>query len=225
MTGRVRHELGITAFGVNSWLGPNVGDRVIPEHAEDQEGDQDELYVVVRGRARFEVGDDTVDAPQGTLVYVPAGPNRADRLRRGGGDDGARGRRHRRQGVRGARLGALGAVPRPVRGGRLRGRDREGPRGDRGEPAVPDAALQPRLLREPRRPSRGRDRASGHGDRALGRRLATSRGRTRTSTRSATSPASASSSADQALSRPWRRAAARASICECAPNSSRIARM
>jgi hypothetical protein len=73
-TGRVRHELGITAFGVNSWLGPNVGDRVIPEHAEDQEGDQDELYVVVRGRARFEVGGDTVDAPQGTLVYVPAGP-------------------------------------------------------------------------------------------------------------------------------------------------------
>lgn len=75
-TGRIRHELGIVAFGVNSWLGPHVGDRVIPEHAEDQEGDQDELYVVVRGRARFEVGDDTFDAPQGTLVYVPAGPNR-----------------------------------------------------------------------------------------------------------------------------------------------------
>jgi hypothetical protein len=76
LTGRVRHELGITAFGVNSWLGKNVGDRVIPEHAEDQEGDQDELYVVVRGRARFEVNDDTFDAPEGTLVYVLAGPNR-----------------------------------------------------------------------------------------------------------------------------------------------------
>jgi hypothetical protein len=75
-TGRIRHELGITAFGINSWLGSNVGDRVIPEHAEDQEGDQDELYVVVRGRARFEVNDDTFDAPEGTLVYVPAGPNR-----------------------------------------------------------------------------------------------------------------------------------------------------
>ena len=66
LTGRVRQELGITAFGVNSWLGMNAGDRVIPEHAEDQEGDQDELYVVVRGRARFEVGGDTVDAPTGT---------------------------------------------------------------------------------------------------------------------------------------------------------------
>jgi mannose-6-phosphate isomerase-like protein (cupin superfamily) len=74
LTGRVRHELGITAFGVNAWLGKTVGDRVIPEHAEDQEGDQDELYVVVRGHARFEVGGDTVDAPQGALVYVPAGP-------------------------------------------------------------------------------------------------------------------------------------------------------
>ena len=76
LTGRVRHELGITAFGVNSWVGPNVGDRVIPEHAEDQEGDHDELYVVLRGRVRFEVNDDAFDAPQGTLVYVPAGPNR-----------------------------------------------------------------------------------------------------------------------------------------------------
>ncbi|HKP19298.1 MAG TPA: cupin domain-containing protein [Gaiellaceae bacterium] len=73
-TGRVRHELGITAFGVNTWVGPNVGDRVIPEHAEDQEGDPDELYVVVRGHARFEVDGKTIDAPHGTLVYVPAGP-------------------------------------------------------------------------------------------------------------------------------------------------------
>ncbi|HZO62932.1 MAG TPA: hypothetical protein VFB35_08115 [Gaiellaceae bacterium] len=76
LTGRVRHELGITAFGVNTWVGPNVGDRVIPDHAENQEGDHDELYVVMRGRARFEVNEDTFDAPPGTLVYVPAGPNR-----------------------------------------------------------------------------------------------------------------------------------------------------
>jgi hypothetical protein len=74
--GPVRQELAIRAFGVNSWLGENVDDRVIPEHAEDQEGDNDELYVVVSGRARFEVGDDTFDAPQGTLVFVPQGPNR-----------------------------------------------------------------------------------------------------------------------------------------------------
>ena len=74
--GRVRHELGIAEFGINSWTADSPGDQLIPEHAEDQEGDPEELYVVVRGRARFEVGDDTFDAPQGTLVLVPAGPNR-----------------------------------------------------------------------------------------------------------------------------------------------------
>jgi hypothetical protein len=74
--GRVRHELGITEFGVSSWTADNVGDQLVPEHAEGQEGDPEELYVVVRGRARFQVGDDAFDAPQGTCVLVPAGPNR-----------------------------------------------------------------------------------------------------------------------------------------------------
>lgn len=74
--GRVRHELGLEAFGINAWTAENPGDQLVPEHAEDQEGDNDELYVVVRGRARFEVGEDTFDAPHGTLVFVPQGPNR-----------------------------------------------------------------------------------------------------------------------------------------------------
>jgi tetratricopeptide (TPR) repeat protein len=72
----VRHHLGITAFGVTSWTGKNAGDRIINEHAEDQPGDSEELYVVLSGHARFEIGDDTVDAPEGTLVFVPVGPHR-----------------------------------------------------------------------------------------------------------------------------------------------------
>jgi mannose-6-phosphate isomerase-like protein (cupin superfamily) len=64
----VRHHLGITAFGTNAWTAEKVGDRLFPEHEED-EGNE-ELYVVVRGRARFELGEDTVDAPAGTLVFV-----------------------------------------------------------------------------------------------------------------------------------------------------------
>ena len=68
----VRHHLGITAFGVNGFTGRKAGDRLINEHDESGENDQhEELYVVVTGHARFEVGDDTVDAPQGTLVFVP----------------------------------------------------------------------------------------------------------------------------------------------------------
>ena len=63
----VRHHLGITAFGTNAWRGENPGDRLVPSHTEDP-GNQ-ELYVVLRGRARFEIDGETVDAPAGTLVY------------------------------------------------------------------------------------------------------------------------------------------------------------
>ena len=72
----IRHHLGITAFGITSWTAKKAGDRIINEHAEDQPNDPEELYVVLDGHARFEVGDDTVDAPQGTLVFVPPGPRR-----------------------------------------------------------------------------------------------------------------------------------------------------
>ena len=64
----VRHHLGITAFGTNAWTAAKAGDRLMPEHEED-EGNE-ELYVVLRGRARFELGGDSVDAPEGTLVFV-----------------------------------------------------------------------------------------------------------------------------------------------------------
>jgi tetratricopeptide (TPR) repeat protein len=72
----VRGHLGITAFGANGFFAAKAGDRVINEHAEDQENDPEELYVVVSGHARFEVGGDTIDAPQGTVVFVPPGPRR-----------------------------------------------------------------------------------------------------------------------------------------------------
>ena len=70
----VRHHLGITAFGTNAWTAANEGDRLMPEHEEDE--GIEELYVVLRGRARFEIDSDTVDAPEGTLVFVPPQTNR-----------------------------------------------------------------------------------------------------------------------------------------------------
>ena len=70
----VRHHLGITAFGTNAWTAANEGDRLMPEHQEDE--GKEELYVVLRGRARFEIDGDTVDAPGGTLVFVGPGSNR-----------------------------------------------------------------------------------------------------------------------------------------------------
>ena len=64
----VRHHLGITAFGTNAWTAANEGDRLMPEHQEDE--GTEELYVVLRGRARFEIDGETVDAPEGTFVFV-----------------------------------------------------------------------------------------------------------------------------------------------------------
>jgi tetratricopeptide (TPR) repeat protein len=67
----IRHHLGITAFGVNAWTARDAGDRIINEHEEDDDPGEEELYVVTGGHATFEVGDEQVDAPAGTLVFVP----------------------------------------------------------------------------------------------------------------------------------------------------------
>jgi len=67
----VRHQLGISAFGTNAWTAANEGDRLMPEHEEDE--GSEELYVVLRGRARFEIDGDRVVAPTGTFVFVPPG--------------------------------------------------------------------------------------------------------------------------------------------------------
>jgi mannose-6-phosphate isomerase-like protein (cupin superfamily) len=63
----VRYHLGVMAFGVNGWTASAAGDRIINEHTQD---DEEELYVVLRGRATFEIGEEMVDAPTGTLVFV-----------------------------------------------------------------------------------------------------------------------------------------------------------
>jgi tetratricopeptide (TPR) repeat protein len=67
----VRFHFGITAFGVNAFTAHEVGDRIINEHDESQEHDlQEELYLVQRGRATFELDGERLDAPAGTLVYA-----------------------------------------------------------------------------------------------------------------------------------------------------------
>jgi hypothetical protein len=40
----------------------------MPQHTEDE--GSEELYVVLEGRARFEIDGDIIDAPAGTLVFV-----------------------------------------------------------------------------------------------------------------------------------------------------------
>jgi tetratricopeptide (TPR) repeat protein len=70
----VRYHLGITSFGVNTWTGRKVGDRIINEH--DEAGWDEELYFVQSGRAAFELDGERVDAPVGTFVFARPGVNR-----------------------------------------------------------------------------------------------------------------------------------------------------
>jgi hypothetical protein len=72
----VRHHFGITSFGVNAWTAAQVGDRIINEHDESEPGGDEELYLVMRGRARFEIDGDPVAAPAGTFVFAPPGVKR-----------------------------------------------------------------------------------------------------------------------------------------------------
>jgi len=71
----VRAHFGISSFGATTWTAA-AGDRIINEHNEDDGDGHEELYFVHRGHARFEVDGDTVDAPEGTFVFVPAGIKR-----------------------------------------------------------------------------------------------------------------------------------------------------
>jgi hypothetical protein len=68
----IRRELGITGFGINAYTA-DEGEQLIEDHDETgigSGGDQ-ELYVVLTGGATFTLDDETVDAPAGTLVFVP----------------------------------------------------------------------------------------------------------------------------------------------------------
>jgi hypothetical protein len=72
----VRHHFGITSFGVNAWTAKNAGDRIINEHQEDGPDAQEELYLVTRGRAVFELDGERREASEGTFVFVPANVTR-----------------------------------------------------------------------------------------------------------------------------------------------------
>lgn len=67
----LRAELGLRAFGLSSFVAAYAGEDVIEPHTElDGRGHQ-ELYVVIRGVARFTLDGERFDAPAGTLVSVP----------------------------------------------------------------------------------------------------------------------------------------------------------
>jgi mannose-6-phosphate isomerase-like protein (cupin superfamily) len=61
--------LGVTALGVNAIV-CDPGEEIGTTHDETDTG-QHEIYVVVAGRAEFQLGDDVFEAGPGTIVAAP----------------------------------------------------------------------------------------------------------------------------------------------------------
>ncbi len=70
----VRHHFGITSFGVNAWTAKAAGDRLINEHEEDP--GSEELYIVISGRAIFELDGERREAGEGTFIFAAPGVRR-----------------------------------------------------------------------------------------------------------------------------------------------------
>jgi tetratricopeptide (TPR) repeat protein len=73
----VRRTFDIRAFGVNAYSAREAGGQIVEEHTEGSLG-HEEIYLVVRGRARFAVDGDEHELGAGELVFV-----RDPNLRRG----------------------------------------------------------------------------------------------------------------------------------------------
>ncbi|MFL5819288.1 MAG: cupin domain-containing protein [Solirubrobacteraceae bacterium] len=90
---RARAELGISAFGMQVLeMPPNV-DGQYPEHDHASDG-QEEVYVVLRGKAELDVEGERIPLDPGTMVRV--GPSTTRTIRTG---------------AEGARILALGGRP------------------------------------------------------------------------------------------------------------------
>jgi tetratricopeptide (TPR) repeat protein len=68
---RLRRDLDVGAFGINAY-GADAGKRVIEEHDElgTAAGKHEELYVVLRGSARFELDGTEHTVPAGSCVFI-----------------------------------------------------------------------------------------------------------------------------------------------------------
>ena len=64
----LRRRLGIRAFGTNAYRAATRGDTVIEEHVESP--GQEELYVVISGRAKFTLGEEELEGPVGAAIFV-----------------------------------------------------------------------------------------------------------------------------------------------------------
>lgn len=65
----VRRRFDIRAFGVNAYSALGAGEPIVESHTEERLG-HEEIYLVLRGRARFTIGGDEHELGAGQLVFV-----------------------------------------------------------------------------------------------------------------------------------------------------------
>jgi mannose-6-phosphate isomerase-like protein (cupin superfamily) len=65
----IGEQLGIRGFGVNANVA-DAGRELIVPHTETEYGEQEELYLVMRGRARFTCDGETIELAAGGLLLV-----------------------------------------------------------------------------------------------------------------------------------------------------------
>jgi tetratricopeptide (TPR) repeat protein len=65
----IRRHFGIRGFGVNAYTAREVGGPIVEEHTEMELG-HEEIYLVLRGRARFTVDGSDHELAAGHLVFV-----------------------------------------------------------------------------------------------------------------------------------------------------------
>ena len=65
----VRRRFGIEGFGVNAYSSREAGAQIVEEHSES-DLEHEEIYLVLRGRARFTIEGDEHELGQGELVLV-----------------------------------------------------------------------------------------------------------------------------------------------------------
>ena len=65
----IRRHFGIRAFGVNAYTAKQAGGQIVEEHTESSLG-HEEIYLVLRGRARFTIDGNDHELGPGQLAFL-----------------------------------------------------------------------------------------------------------------------------------------------------------
>jgi hypothetical protein len=66
----LQHALRLSAFGANVFVAPNGGEELIGLHDETGEEGQEEIYLILSGTVRFELGEEMLDVCREEVVAI-----------------------------------------------------------------------------------------------------------------------------------------------------------